>query len=92
MGPPAVGKTSFKHLLFDWEPPHYHQSTAIADRPIRAVERVATLDGANTWDMVDTKELMQMLAEDIRMQASINNMETTQHSQPSITKKRHLHQ
>ena len=87
VGPPAVGKTSFKHLLFDWEPPCHHHSTAVAERPIRAVERVATLDGAKTWDMVDTKELMQMLAEDIRVQASISSMGTSRYSQPSITKK-----
>ena len=70
VGPPAVGKTSFKHLLFNWYPPHHHHSTAIADRPIKAVERVATLDGTNTWEIVTTEELMRMLAEDIRAQAS----------------------
>ena len=68
-GPPAVGKTSFKHLLFNWEPPRHHHSTAIADRPIRAVERVATLEGANSWEMITTEKLMQMLAEDIHIQA-----------------------
>ena len=71
-GPPAVGKTSFKHLLFNWDPPHHHHSTAIADRPIRAVERIATLDGAKSWEMINTKEVMEMLAEDIRIQASLN--------------------
>ena len=71
-GPPAVGKTSFKHLLFNWDPPHHHHSTAIADRPIRAVERIATLDGAKSWEMINTKEIMEMLAEDIRIQASLN--------------------
>ena len=71
-GPPAVGKTSFKHLLFNWDPPHHHHSTAIADRPIRAVERVATLDGAKSWEMINTKDLMEMLAEDIRIQATLN--------------------
>ena len=74
VGPPAVGKTSFKHLLFNWDPPLHHHSTAIADRPIRAVERIATLDGAKTWEMVPTKELMEMLAEDIRIQASLNTI------------------
>ena len=68
-GPPAVGKTSFKHLLFNWEPPHHHHSTGIADQPIRAVERVATLDGANIWEIITTEELMRMLAEDIYIQA-----------------------
>ena len=73
-GPPAVGKTSFKHLLFNWDPPQHHHSTAIADRPIRAVERVATLDGAKSWEIINTKELMEMLAEDIRIQASSNTI------------------
>ena len=71
IGPPAVGKTSFKHLLFNWDPPHNHHSTGIADRPIRAVERVATLDGEKSWEMITTKELMEMLAEDIRIQARL---------------------
>ena len=74
VGPPAVGKTSFKHLLFNWDPPHHHHSTAIADRPIRAVEGVARLDGAKTWEMINTKDLMEMLAEDIRIQASLNTI------------------
>ena len=87
VGPPAVGKTSFKHLLFDWEPPHHHHSTAIANRPIRAVEKVATFEGAKNWKIVDTKELMQMLAEDIRVQASLNTIEGKQYSVPSTAKK-----
>ena len=74
-GPPAVGKTSFKHLLFNWDPPHHHHSTAIADRPIRAVERIATLDGAKSWEMISTKQLMKMLADDIRIQAGLNTAE-----------------
>ena len=74
-GPPAVGKTSFKHLLFNWDPPHHHHSTAIADRPIRAVERIATLDGAKSWEIITTKQLMKMLADDIRFQASLNTAE-----------------
>ena len=72
VGPPAVGKTSLKHLLFNWDPPRHHHSTAIADRPIRAAERVATLDGAKTWEMITTQELMDMLGKDIRVQASLN--------------------
>ena len=75
VGPPAVGKRSLKHLLFNWDPPHHHHNTAIADRPIRAVERVAKLDGAKTWEIVTTEDLMQMLAEDIRVQASLNTIE-----------------
>ena len=85
---PAVGKTSFKHLLFNWEPPRHRHNTAIADQPIRAVERVATLDGAKNLEMVITKQLIDvMLAEDICVQASLNTMEDKQHSLPSLTKK-----
>ena len=76
IGPPAVGKTSFKHLLFNWKPPDHHHSTAIADRPIRAVERVATLDGSKNWEMVTTEDLMQMLAEDIQAHAIITEPDT----------------
>ena len=72
VGPPAVGKTSFKHLLLDREPRPHHHSTAIADRPVRAVERVTTLDDERIWEMVTTRELMNMLAENIRVQASMN--------------------
>ena len=70
-GPPAAGKTSFKHL-FNWDPPRHHHSTAIADRPIRSIERVARLDGTKTWEIINTKKLMEMLAEDICIQASLN--------------------
>ena len=55
--------------------PHHHHSTAIADRPIRAVERIGTLDGAKSWEMINTKQLMKMLADDIRIQASLNTAE-----------------
>ena len=76
IGPPAVGKTSFKHLLFNWKPPHHHHSTAIADRPIRAVERIATVDGAKSWEMITTEDLMQMLAKDIQSHAIYMDSET----------------
>ena len=76
IGPPAVGKTSFKHLLFNWKPPHHHHSTAIADRPIRAVERIATVDGAKSWEMITTEDLMQMLAKDIQSHAIYMDPET----------------
>ena len=76
IGPPAVGKTSFKHLLFNWKPPRHHHSTAIADRPIRAVERIATVDGAKSWELITTEDLMQMLAEDIHTHAIYMDPET----------------
>ena len=53
----------------------------------RAVERVASLEGAKNWELVNKKEIMQMLAEDIRVQASLKVMKGKHHSLPSITKK-----
>ena len=40
MGPREVGKTSFKSLLFNWDPVLQHHSTGIVSRPVQAVERM----------------------------------------------------
>ena len=40
IGPPGVGKTSLKHLLFNWPPVLQYRSTSIACRPVQAVERI----------------------------------------------------
>ena len=58
MGPPATGKTSFLHLLFNWKPPKYHHSTPIGNRPIRAIQRVATRCEGNVWSTVGMKQMM----------------------------------
>ena len=63
MGPPATGKTSFLHLLFNWKPPKHHHSTPIGNRPIRAIQRVAAHDEGNVWSTVGIPELKQMMAE-----------------------------
>ena len=63
MGPPATGKTSFLHLLFNWKPPKYHHSTPIGNRTIRAIQRVAAHDEGNVWSTVGIPELKQMMAE-----------------------------
>ena len=68
-GPPAVGKTSFKCLLFNWEPPCHHHSTAIADRPVKAVEKVVGYEDKKIWEIVKTKDIMRMLGEDIKAHA-----------------------
>ena len=68
-GPPAVGKTSFKCLLFNWEPPCHHHSTAIADRPVKAVEKVVGYEDKKIWEIVKTKDVMRMLGEDIKARA-----------------------
>ena len=50
MGPPSVGKTAFKSLLFNWSAPKIHSSTALATRPIRALERVAGHNEGKIWE------------------------------------------
>ena len=66
MGPPCVGKTSFKSLLFNWPAPKLHHSTAIATRPIRAIERVAERNEGNIWEKVTGLDLLKMLSDAIR--------------------------
>ena len=63
MGPPCVGKTAFKSLLFNWPPPKSHHSTAIAARPIRAIERVAERNEGKIWEMITGSELLKMLSD-----------------------------
>ena len=65
MGPPCVGKTSFKSLLFNWPAPKIHHSTALATRPIRAVERVAERNEGKIWDRVTGRDLLKMLSDAI---------------------------
>ena len=70
MGPPAVGKTSFLHLLFNWPAPKRHHSTPIGNRPIRAIQRVAGRDDDNIWSIVGIPDLKQMMAEAARILSS----------------------
>ena len=65
MGPPCVGKTSFKSLLFEWPAPKVHDSTALATRPIRAIERVAEHDEGKIWVKVTGHDLLKMLSDAI---------------------------
>ena len=65
MGPPCVGKTSFKSLLFKWPAPRVHDSTALATRPVRAVERVAERNEGKIWVKVTGIELLEMLSDAI---------------------------
>ena len=66
MGPPCVGKTSFTSLLFNWPAPKVHHSTALATRPVRAVERVAERNKGKIWDRVSRSDLLKMLSDAIR--------------------------
>ena len=65
MGPPCVGKTSFKSLLFKWPAPKVHDSTALATRPVRAIERVAERDEGKIWLKVTGLDLLKMLSDAI---------------------------
>ena len=66
LGPPCVGKTSFKSLLFNWAAPKVHNSTALALRPIRAIERVAELNESKVWKEVTGIDFLTMLSDAIR--------------------------
>ena len=72
MGPPATGKTSFLHLLFNWKPPNHHHSTPIGNRPIRAIQRVAAQGEGNVWSTVGIPELKLMMAEAARLLGSFD--------------------
>ena len=63
MGPPGVGKTSFLHLFFNWSAPKYHNSTAIASRPIRAIERVVGEKHGRIWERMEGVELLRKVME-----------------------------
>ena len=65
MGPPNVGKTAFEALLFNWPAPKHHHSTAIASRPVRAIERITDIADGKVWDVVDSKEILKMLSDAI---------------------------
>ena len=87
MGPPAAGKTSFLHLLFNWKPPKQHHSTPIGNRPIRAIQRVAAHDEGNVWSTIGIPELKLMMAEAARLLGSFDREEIapiSSHQQTSI--------
>ena len=80
MGPPATGKTSFVHLLFNWAAPKHHHSTPIGNRPIRAIQRVASQDKGNVWRTVGIPELKQMMAEAAQLLDSSEGRKVITHS------------
>ena len=65
MGPPCVGKTAFKSLLFNWSAPRFHNSTALATRPVRALERVTGRNEGKIWERVTSLDLLRMLSDAI---------------------------
>ena len=66
MGPPCVGKTSFKSLLFNWPAPKVHHSLALATRLVHAIERVAERNEGKIWERVTGRDLLKMLCDAIR--------------------------
>ena len=65
MGPPCVGKTALKSLLFNWPAPKGHNSTALATRPIRATERVVGRNEEKIWERITSHDLYKMLSDAI---------------------------
>ena len=76
MGPPCVGKTAFKSLLFNWSAPRFHNSTALAPRPIRALERVAGRNEGKIWEKVTSLDLLRMLSDAIHALEQDSQQET----------------
>ena len=69
MGSPGVGKTSFKSLLFNWEPVLKHHSTAISTVPVRAMITSRMAEKADgEWLDIDNnpEQLFHMLADAIK--------------------------
>ena len=62
IGPPGVGKTSFKSLLFNWPPVFLHHSTGIASRPVQAIERMIGQNDGKIWENVTAERLLSILA------------------------------
>ena len=65
MGPPCVGKTALKSLLFNWPAPKVHNSTALATRPIRATERVVGRNEEKIWEQITSNDMYKMLSDAI---------------------------
>ena len=84
MGPPRVGKTSFKSLLFNWPAPEVHNSTALATRPIRAIERVANQTKTKIWERVTGLDLLNMLSDAIRAIEQESDNEINQEQPPKL--------
>ena len=66
MGPPCVGKTAFRNLLLNWTRPRQHNSTPIASRPVRAIERVVNIDGEKVWQIISVDETLATLTDAIK--------------------------
>ena len=62
IGPPGVGKTSFKSLLFNWPPVLQYHSTGIASRPVQAIERMIGQNDGKIWENVTPERLLSILA------------------------------
>ena len=81
LGPPCVGKTSFKSLLFSWPAPQFHHSTALATRPIRAIERVAGHNEGKIWEKISGLDLLKMLSDAVH---ALEEEPITEESRPHI--------
>ena len=70
MGPPGVGKTSFKSLLFNWPPVLQYHSTGIASRPVQAIERMTEQKEGTIWEKVSAERLLSMVTAAMKVLAT----------------------
>ena len=76
MGPPAAGKTSFLRLLFNMAPLKHHNSTAIASRPIRAIDRIVGAREGSVWEKTEGADLLKKVMEALLQTEGIIKDET----------------
>ena len=98
MGPPGVGKTAFKSLLFNWDPVLQHHSTGIVSRPVQAVERMIEREGDTIWEKISAERLLNMLVAamnllttETQITSEKHNHNTSSHINKATKKKATLH-
>ena len=87
-GPPCVGKTAFRSLLLNNPRPLKHNSTPIAARPVKAIERIAA--GRKIWEEIGEEDLLHMLSDTICDTDEINEPQSSSYFEFSTTTKSSL--
>ena len=82
-GPPCVGKTAFRSLLLNNPRPFKHNSTPIAARPVKAIERIAA--GMKIWEEIGEEDLLHMLFDTICNTDEINEPQSSSYFEFSTT-------
>ena len=84
-GPPCVGKTAFRSLLLNNPRPLKHNSTPIAARPVKAIERIAA--GMKIWEEIGEEDLLHMLSDTMCNTDEINEPQSSSYFEFSTTTK-----